>query len=779
MSFLTPRSVNLPQRVRRGLALCCGCAAIVRVIAPNQALATDTPDIGALQLLFSSCAPAAHGWDRLSDNDNVRYTRWAGQSPDGRRHQKNLPQGETVFPHEGASDARIPAADEVINEQVDYLTEGFWRAMARVQGNPQTEASGQAAYARKLIEWIKGTKLYGELVEEIELHAQNACTYGTSLLQVGWERTLAYRYHTIKLGELMAAAQQRTDSGQVDALTLFPQMILDPTLEEDCVAILQQMHAHYVQSRQPSNYEWDVQPLSAKRARQAIHELRKDGEATLPLPYLCRNQPFVRARKLWEDAFIPETARDIQSAQAVFLLDYYTEAQLRAQAEAEEWDPAWLESAVKLKGQYSEFSQGQWTFHTGDATSSAESSNGGTLASGMSELIEVTTCLRKLVDADGVLAVYSTIYHGNINNAERGTRNAAGAYAAHGPLDYPLGLNYPLVQWRFEVAQRALCATRGIPQIMATWQNTLKAMEDATVTRTNLETCPPILVEQIMGVNYRFGPFVQVPVKRGSAKPEFMQMPGGGKTAEFMTQHVQGRIDRYFGRPGLETPPELSLIKRQKRVRTFLLSCSQALSFCFKLMSVNLPPEQIEQITGLPRGQFGDAGAIADDMLYLLTYDVQELSPDFRDARNKRLFELAQTDRTGTIDMSKLIAYFVRSEDPAVAAEVITDQQGATAAIFKQVKGDFDDMLKGIPPQLTENDPTAEQQMKFAEQIMQVSPVYQQAAQQPNGPFLKLLEAWMKSKQFSRDQLGVNKVSGRVGVDMSQVMQQQLGGGVT
>ncbi len=41
--------------------------------------------------------------------------------------------------------------------------------------------------------------------------------------------------------------------------------------------------------------------------------------------------------------------------------------------------------------------------------------------------------------------------------------------------------------------------------------------------------------------------------------------------------------------------------------------------------------------------------------------------------------------------------------------------------------------------------------------------------------FQKLLEAWVQSKEFSVKQLGENKRTGRVGVDMSQAMEAGQG----
>jgi hypothetical protein len=724
----------------------------------SQAMATDAPDIGALQTLFTSCSPLAHGWNRLRDNDNTRYTRWDGQSADGRKWSRNLPEGQTAFPHEGASDCRIPLADEVINDCVDYLTEGFWRSMARVAGNPETERSGQAAYARKLLEWVKGTKLYSELVEEIELHAQNGCTYGSSLLQVGWERQLGYRHHEIQMADLLAAASG--PARQREQMQNFVGMVLDPALDEDSAALLQSLHAAYVRSSRASDEDWEVQELSAARARRAIRELRAEGKAKLPLPYLCKDEPFIRARKLWEDVFIPDTAVHIQKAPAIFVVDLYTEAELRARARAEEWNAKWVEEAVRHAGEFSEFTDVERL--QGSRVAVLDSQFGISQVAN-ADLIEVVTAYRKQVDEDGVMGVYETVFHAQVTRSPHGKKDL---YARHGLCENPIGTNYPFVQWRWEVNARPITASRGIPEIVATWQRNVKVQEDGMIDRTTWENLPPILVEQVMGVNYIFGPAVQVPVQRGKAKPEFMTIPTGGKTGFEMIERIEARTDRYYGRPRPDMDPAVALVKRQKRVRSFLLSCSQALSYCFKLMTQNMAPEQIEKLTGMNPGSFGNPDDIADDMLYLLTFDVQEMTPDFVQAKNKALVEISAMDSTGTIDRAKLTRHLLRAVDPSLEAEIATDVQGAQGQVLKLVKDDFANMLLGVPAPPVENDPTSPMQLQFAQQLIEVSPKYQMAMKQ-DPHFAQLVQDWVKNRQFSLMQMQ-NKQIGRVGVDMNQ-----------
>jgi hypothetical protein len=118
--------------------------------------------------------------------------------------------------------------------------------------------------------WIKGTKLYSELVTEVELHAQNAMTYGLSLLQITWEREIAYKNYTITLLELMQAASQ----SQNPIYAILPQMILEEGREAEAAAILGRLYDEYVETKKPRGIEWTPRPMKKSRAMAAVRELR-------------------------------------------------------------------------------------------------------------------------------------------------------------------------------------------------------------------------------------------------------------------------------------------------------------------------------------------------------------------------------------------------------------------------------------------------------------------------------------------------------------------------
>ncbi|MEG7772328.1 hypothetical protein U2088_15440, partial [Listeria monocytogenes] len=79
----------------------------------------------------------------------------------------------------------------------------------------------------------------------------------------------------------------------------------------------------------------------------------------------------------------------------------------------------------------------------------------------------------------------------------------------------------------------------------------------------------------------------------------------------------------------------------------------------------------------------------------------------------------------------------------------------------------------GVPPQLRENEPTAQQQLQYAQQILSSSQEYQKKLQEDER-FRKWVELWKKSKQHSVDQQA-NVQTGKVGVDARQF---QPAGGV-
>jgi hypothetical protein len=729
----------------------------------DLAYASAEPKLSELNELYQRCSPVSNGWNRLVENDNVRYAIWAGQSTDGKKWDKNQPDNKPAFPWDGASDCRVLLADEIINDIVDILTESFWRSVARVQGVEASDTE-RAAYGAKLIEWVKGTKLYSQLQREIELHAQNGLTYGSSLLHITWERELAYKRYEVTLMQLMALAQVQTSGisggspvppGTGSPLAGLPEMILDPSREAEAAQLLADLYLQFVEAERPRNFDWEPKPMSKARARQLVRDLREEGKASVPFPYLCKDQPCITALKMWEDVFVPPETTDIQSARAIFVREWFSEADLQGMVESEGWKQEWVDAAIKEKGNAS-----AWAVKNNDGTAQKLTAEFGYVPQEQNDLIEVIYAYARQVDEDGILGIYYTVFHAKVTTGA----DQQPLYAKHELLDYAHG-KYPFAAYRREISVRQLCASRGVPQVVSTWQRSVKVQEDALTDRTSFETLPPIFKTERMGVKFTFGPAVQNTVQNMATAPKFMERPTGTPTVAFdLMDRIEHRVDRYFGRRREDIPAENSTIKMQKQVRAFLLCCAEAFQQMFQLMEQYMDEKEFQRITGATEPLAADKNEIAGQFDYILTFDVQELSQDFALAKLKAISEnILPEDAAGIIDRAKLTKLKLRAIDPSFAGELISSEASASQAIYKQVQTDFALMNLGNDVELTQDDdPTAQTQIQFAEQIVQSNQKYQFALRS-DPDFRKRVETWLKNKQFSLQQQQ-NKTTGRLGV---------------
>jgi hypothetical protein len=60
-----------------------------------------------------------------------------------------------------------------------------------------------------------------------------------------------------------------------------------------------------------------------------VKELRENGKAEFPAPYVRVNQPSICAYRLFEDIFLPANTTDLQRARCIFLREWLTEAELK------------------------------------------------------------------------------------------------------------------------------------------------------------------------------------------------------------------------------------------------------------------------------------------------------------------------------------------------------------------------------------------------------------------------------------------------------------------
>lgn len=700
--------------------------------------ATPEPQVSQLITEYERCTPVHNNWNRLQTNEEIRFCRWAAQSPDGKKWDANMLEGQHAFPWDGASDCRPYTTDEIIGDLVATEFIAFWRALLQTQGIEAGDLEA-SAYANKLLQWLMGTRQYAQLVDQVELHSQYTHTYGWSALYITWAQEHQLKRHTVTMEQLLALAQSAANESEAATLQLLPQLILDPAQETAVVELITTL----------------VPSITPKRARQAVRELRSTGQADIPIPYLCRDDPSIIALKPWEEVLIPNYCTDVQKASLIFVRQWWHEVDLRSKLYTDQWDERWVEEAIKHKGRYSSWRSLQtaeaiavqnWSFDIYDA---------------QENLIEVIWAYQRLLDEENVPGIYFTVFNPAV---ARDPKNSARELAAkHELLDYRHG-KMPFVIRKREKWAPTITSSRGVPEITSTWQRSEKVQEDAITDQTSIGTLPPILTPKLAGVDHVIRPGGQIPVASLSQRPEFMTVPTAGARVAFeIWDRLEKRRDRYFGRRRLDDVPEHAAAKRQMMIQSNLLSWAQAFQQEFQLLQQFMAPEKISRIIGGPSPWSQAGGEIEGQFDFILSFDVRELDNDFMANKMKAIKDVViPLDAMGRVDRGKLVELLLRAIDPTLARELIQGQESATQQTYRKVKTDLGLMLLGFEPEYVEMDPTAGAQMQFAREILNANPKAI-AAINSDERFRELVQKYEQNLQQSvvQDQ---NKVVGRLGV---------------
>lgn len=674
------------------------------------------PDVSALTEELRRSATDYGVMARVDRVENVRFCRWAGQTDDGKKWN-DTGRNKPAFPWDGASDTRIPLADEVVNGLVDLCSTSFWRSMLRVSPTNISQLD-QAVTAHNLMDWTVNAKMYNDLTREVELLSQYLWTYGWAGVHVTWQQEMGQKEQYLTMDQVIALAAQ---SPEGSVLADLPNLIANPEADDQSAELLIAAFPN----------------LKKRRALKAIRELREEGECDFPIPTMVTNKPMIAALAPWDELTFPPETTDIQSARVVFRRFYMTEAQLLNKVETEDWDAEWAQEAINTMGRFSNFAD--YTYSMGIAQNSVLDRE---------NLIEVVYAYQKAVDEDGLPGVFYTVFSPQVGDKW-------GYFEA---LDYAHG-QYPFVVWRSELIHRQITESRGVPEVCMTWQEEVKAQRDSVFDYTSLATLPPIEVPKTRGGNLKIGPAVQVPVLR-RGEIGFMAPPAREPGVAFqLIAAVQAQTDSYFGRPTEKVPPVITQMRQQRLINNWLHGWTEAFRQVLSLTLQYIGPVEIQRITAsqtpLPEN--------VQDFDVMLKFDIRELSTDLVTEKLKAISTLVlPLDTAGVIDRAKLISVALRAIDPTLASELVMAQGPAAQKMFNETNDEIALMSLGNPPQLRENDPTAPMRLQFSQQVLQSNPKYQAQLQQ-DPLFQANLQKYIENLQFSVQQQQ-NAVTGRLGV---------------
>lgn len=697
-------------------------------------LARERPDVGELGELYSDAITRrdSNVWTRNQVNYNTRYCIWSGQSLDGRKWTAK--KGKSVFPWPGASDARVLLTDLLINEDVAKLMM-VWRRMRIMVAGVESQDAEFATRLTQILRWMKYTQMT-EARRETRLLANIYLERGAAALGVFWERTSQLGYQTIDRESLAVLAMQAQAQPEVPViagadnatLALLPTLLLDPTQDENTGTILQAI----------------LPGLKPGRARAMAKELRENGEANYPQPYVVRDRPTIVALALNEDLFLPCDATGIQEASEVFRRELLTETALRERVISHGWKTDWVNEMIQTQ-------RGRITTDLNYPTIRQRASSllGLTARThwNTDRLFEVVHAYTRRGDADGVPGIYYTVFAPGIKDSA----------AWHGLLNYDHG-EMPFILFERENRSRVPDDARGYGEVAATWQNQVKAEWDARIDRTSLATLPPAYHPPGLAPD-EWGPGAMISTMRPDAYG-FMTGPKYDLGSKEVEETVSRFAFRYFGRLVDEQNTVESQAMQQELAENWMAGHAQADRQVLQLMQQFMPDSFYYRVVGSNQGKgiHTTRQEIQGAFDITVGFTMSDLIPEQVEAKLGLLEKALQMDVTGRIDRNEALAVVFELIDPNLGERLLRPAAEAAQAEIDDEDTTFARMFAGIPQDVRPGQ-AYDLRLQRLNQILSQNPDATQRAQ--NDPqFRENVERRMKQLQFQLQQ----RENARIGV---------------
>ena len=679
------------------------------------------PDYPSLKRDFELCVSNLQPYvDQCRENYDTRFALWDGQSADGRKHAREGAKIDPT-PWDGASDLRVFLTDEAVNAKVAMLAMAFRKAQlvaVPVEGNDLKRAK----IVSNFMKWLVQTQI-PEIDREVELLGNYLCEKGVAATGQFWEMTREKTLLTLQLSDLQAQFPE------ADVMV----MLTDPAMTDTLRALFEEMYN-----------------CTAKKARKMIEDLRTTGRTTVPVAGREKSRPVVRAFNLDENLFIPNSSTDLETAPAVYRVQYFSAEQLRSFAATEGWDEKWVDAAIST-------CRGKYITPTTNEYIRVHSRSFNYIQEEMDNLIGVVYAYQRLSDEDGIPGIYLTVFT-PLMGPDGGEHLG---YAKHGLLGYAHG-QYPFVIHRREFLSRRLHDSRGIPEVGKPIQDQIKVHKDSRIDAASLAILPP-MGYPVGRPPARWGAGARIPERRPN-EYHFLDRPMPDGNTEASETQLRNDFNRYLGFASATGDQQFALMKNQFETDKFMSSWSKAFRQIWSLYQQFGSEQVYFRVVGLRQQdpiQFIKGGQ-DEEYDFILNYQVESMDTEKTFEKIKQIAQIVATaDREGVVDYSEWLQAMIEAIDPTIAERIIqpkdVGQQKTVSELqdmlAKVYAGQDQDIKVGTPPELG---------LQVIQGYVQGDPVVQQRMQNPNDPFGKRIEKLTKQLQFQVQQRENAKI-GRLG----------------
>jgi hypothetical protein len=677
---------------------------------------SDKPDVTTLRYSYDQTVTELEAYfDLCRSSYDDRRNFWPGKSRDHRKH------GADAFPWEGASDMEAHTIDERITRLVSLFMSSLNRANVRAYPVESSDMA-RSKIVSSFLKWMTTSGYIPRFKKEMELGANYLLERGILITYVGWQRedrTYLQKLNLAQIGQMSPDIYRAIEAGNMD---------------DELVSLLQQVF--------PTATE--------KRCKKALKELRKGGEAELPIVRRQIDAPEVKTLAPDGDFFFPPYVTDPQRAPFCFWRTYYTPQELQNKVITDGWDEDFVEYIIEHYRGVNIYSvereqEGQRSIGLTDRGYQAD------------ELVEIVYGYQRLIDPeDGSEGIYQTIFHREFDG-DGSTQGYAKFELMNGYEDYPI------VVTKLSEDSKRLYDVQTIPDLLRGIQNQVKVERDSRIDRNSIATLPPIL-HPVGQAPTDWGPGRMIPYRR-KGDFDFAPTPPPPTGSIEIEQTMEGQADRLCG---LDETSQISQIRKQFLVDKFLQHAAEVIRMSYRCFQRFGPDSVFFRVTGVPDSQIFSKGDPDENFDITINYDVLNTDPETSERKLQSMVSLTQLDRSGRINIQNLLDIAANSIDPVLADAILQPTEAAQQQVVKDVTDDLAKIFAGIEMPAR---PTGAQ---IAMQVIQqytAQPDIAQRAQQDEA-FANRLQKYAGQYTFQMQQMQ-NAEIGKIGTAPAQMGNMQ------
>ncbi len=602
----------------------------------------DTPDLDEItRELEQAQIDTDFYYQRTEHARHVWHSRWKGQWLDGRKH-KNEEDDKEPFPWDGASDSRLRTVAGLIREHVTVAKFAFFGAKVQAKALRPFEEARESSKATRLLQWRIYNHMRRELLRELPLAWSWRFGYGVALLSIEWEQQRRLQYVDINMTDLEQIVQAQQGQQGGDIFTMLVDAVNDPDQTDNVAELLQTLSPI----------------LTTSKARSLVNDLRQLRYATIPIAYTYINKPRWTACRPCVDVLFPSETDDIQQARWISRREWISESELRDRIETENYDPKFVDEAIKHKGESLVYQWEAWRHYSNKS---------------YRDLIELHHFYSRAI-TDGTPCIYKTIFQ----PLAKGGKQDKPLYASHTVFEYQHG-EYPFVVMRRLHEDRPILKSIGIAEDAYTDEQDIKVQQDGLTDRTSIILKPPMIVPRSRVQSIKNTPLPGAIM--GADRPgevNWMPSPPFDETPVQVIQMVMQRLDRRYAlfATGKDSVDPRLLAMRMKEVSNdVLMEIETALEQTFQLMQQYEVDDEVSKVVGdLARPFHVDQSEIQGKHTITATFDPSMVDEDY--AKNKIAMITAAMPFK---QEGKLFNMIMNIVDPDAADEIAQDQTSPEA----------------------------------------------------------------------------------------------------